>query len=72
MNSWKSSGNASKEQERLAEEERKALEEANRRAITGEGMIRQTAPSRALGIGEIMTSGRAARGGSPIRRHLNF
>lgn len=54
----------SKEQERLAEEERKALEEANRRALSGEGMIRRTAPARALGIGEIMTSGRAARGGS--------
>lgn len=54
----------SREQERLAEEEQKALEEANRRALTGEGMIRQTAPARALGIGEIMTSGKVARGGS--------
>jgi hypothetical protein len=53
-----------REQELLAEEEQKKLEEANRRALTGEGMIRQTAPARALGIGEIMTGGRAARGGS--------
>ena len=54
----------SREQQRLAEEEQKALEEANRRALTGEGMIRQTAPARALGIGEIMTRGPVARGGS--------
>ena len=49
------------ERSRLATQE---LEEARRRALTGEGMIRQTAPARALGIGEIMTSGKVARGGS--------
>ena len=44
-----------------------ALEELNaarRRALTGEGMIKEAAPARALGIGEIMTRGRAVRGGS--------
>ena len=49
------------------EASKKALEElqaARRRALTGEGMIKQTAPARALGIGELMTRGRAARGGS--------
>jgi len=54
----------SKEQEELAEKEQRELEAANRRALSGEGLLRETAPARALGIGEIMTSGRAARGGS--------
>lgn len=54
----------SREQERLAEEEQKALEEANRRALTGEGLIKEAAPARALDIGELMTRGVAARGGS--------
>jgi len=40
------------------------LKAARRRALSGEGLLRETAPARALGIGEIMTSGRAARGGS--------
>lgn len=40
------------------------LQAARRRALTGEGMIKQAAPARALGIGEIMTQGRATRGGS--------
>lgn len=49
------------------EASKNALEElqaARRRALTGEGMIKQAAPARALGIGEIMTQGRATRGGS--------
>ncbi len=54
----------SQEQQKLAEKERKDFEDANRRALSGEGLLRETAPARALGIGEIMTSGRAARGGS--------
>jgi hypothetical protein len=55
--------NAQKETEASLEAANE-LDEARRRALTGEGMIKQVAPARALGIGEIMTQGRAARGGS--------
>ena len=52
---------------RETEASQNALEELNaarRRALTGEGMIKQAAPDRAVGIGELMTRGRASRGGS--------